>query len=69
MEQILIYSDNGKAVDTITGSSHPGLNTTYWQTWDQSPGTYKIMLKTGKTEIVKHTSLAPAIIYPTMNYK
>jgi len=62
--EFFIYNDTGQPVDTIEGTKHPGINTVRWRTWDQKPGTYKVVLKTGKTETEKYGVLKPRIVYP-----
>lgn len=64
-----VYNDTGQPMDTLTGSNNSGINTVRWQTWNQSRGTYKVVMKAGKTEIVKYAALKPGIIYPLLNWK
>ena len=67
--QFLIYDEKGRAVDTLQGTTVAGLNTVYWRTWSEKPGTYKIVLKNGKQKIAKYAVLKPRIVYPVMNYR
>ncbi len=67
--EFFIYNAEDKAMDTLQGSKNAGLNTVRWHTWDEEPGTYKIVLKSGKTEITKYAVLKPRIVYPVMNYR
>ena len=67
--EFLIYNETGQPMDTLTGFNRKGINKVYWHTWDQPPGTYKVVMKAGKTEIVKYGVLKPRIVYPVMNWK
>ncbi len=67
--EFLIYNITGQAIDTLQGATEAGLNTVFWHTWDEQPGTYKVVLKDGKQEIIKFGILKPRIIYPVLNYR
>ncbi|NOX84401.1 MAG: hypothetical protein GXO86_00315 [Chlorobi bacterium] len=67
--EFFIYNDQGQPMDTLTGPNREGINTLFWHTWDQPPGTYKVVMKAGKTEIIKYGILKPRIVYHVMNWK
>jgi hypothetical protein len=66
--EFYIYDLKGKAIDTISGTKLAGHNLANWQTWDQEPGTYKIILKTAKNELTRYGEIRTALHYPLLNY-
>jgi len=67
--EFFIYNETGQPMDTLTGTNIAGINKVFWHTWDQPPGTYKVVMKAGKNEIEKYGVLKPRIVYPVMNWK
>ncbi len=63
-----IYNDNGQPIDTINGTNNLGINSTRWNTWNEPPGTYKVLMKAGKVELEKYAELKPKIVYPVLNW-
>ena len=66
--EFFIFNERGQIMDTITGTNQVGINTTQWKTWDQKPGTYKVVMQAGKEEFINYGILEPAIVYPAMNW-
>ena len=64
-----VYDQMDIPKDTIEGPHLAGYNKVYWQTWDQEPGTYKIVLHAGKSKTVKHALLKPSNPLPLLNYR
>lgn len=67
--EFFIFNEVGMAMDTITGSNQNGINHVRWHTWNENQGTYKVVMKAGKKELIKYTTLKPVIIYPAINYR
>ncbi len=67
--EFFIYDSKGLAVDTLTGTNLSGYNSVNWQIWDEDAGTYKVVMKTAKLELVKYGILKPAIVFPALNYR
>ncbi|MEJ2595622.1 MAG: hypothetical protein P8100_10985, partial [bacterium] len=64
-----IYDETNQPLDTLTGSNNAGINELRWHTEEQNPGTYRVVLKSGKLELFKFAGIKPAYNYPLLNWK
>ncbi len=63
-----IYNASGKQVAKIKGENAKGLHHVQWDTRNQKPGKYRVLLISGNDTLVKQAQVEPAYVFSVLNY-